>query len=95
MKLFGNKTVAVFDWWTVGHIAFFFAVTKFFLLDFSFERAILFLIALGFVWEFIERVLEDYVHTKRFFKEKEGWINRYVGDIIADIIGFLLAWFLI
>lgn len=94
MKLFGNKTEAVFDWWTIGHIAFFFLVTKFFLMDMPFERAILILIGLGYGWEFIERILEEKDHNKRFFKEKEGWMNRYIGDILADIIGFLMAWFL-
>ena len=94
MKLFGDKSEAVFDWWTVGHIIFFFGVTRVFLMSMNFERAILVLIALGFIWEFIERILEDFVHTKRFFKVKEGWINRYIGDIIADVIGFLLAWFI-
>ncbi len=95
MKLFGSKTEALFDWWTVGHIGFFFLVTRLFLMGMIFERAILVLIALGFAWEVIERILENWDHSghKIFFKEKEGWLNRYVGDILADVIGFLLAWF--
>lgn len=93
MKIFGKKTEAVFDWWTFGHIVLCYLVTKLFLLGMSFERAILILIAIGFAWEFIERVLEEYDHHKRFFKEKEGWMNRYIGDILANIVGFLLAWF--
>jgi hypothetical protein len=94
MKIFGNKTEALFDWWTLGHIVFFYAVTKLFLMGMIFERAILILIALGFAWELVERVLENWDHHKRFFKEKEGWLNRYIGDILADVVGFLLAWFI-
>ncbi len=93
MKLFGKKTEAVFDWWTVGHIGLFYFITKLFLLELPFERAILILIGLGFGWEMIERILENWDHHKRFFKEKEGWLNRYIGDISADIAGFLMAWF--
>ena len=99
MKLvfFGHKKEALFDWWSVGHVGFYYLVTRLFLIHLSFERAILSLIALGYLWEFIERILENYDHKnhKLFFKEKEGWLNRYVGDIIADMIGFLLAWFVI
>jgi len=93
MKIFGNKTEALFDWWTLGHIVFFYAVTKLFLMGMIFERAILILIGLGFAWELVERVLENWDHQKKFFKEKEGWLNRYIGDILADVMGFLLAWF--
>jgi len=94
---FGHKKEALFDWWSVGHIFTYYLVTKFFLMNLSFERAILILIALGYLWELIERILENYDHNnaKLFFKEKEGWLNRYIGDIIADVIGFLIAWFLI
>ena len=92
MKVIGSKTEALFDWWTVGHVGFFYLVTKLFLVDMIFERAILILIALGFVWEFVERILENCVHTKRFFAIKEGWLNRYVGDIVADVAGFMVAW---
>ena len=92
-KLWGNKTVAIFDWWSVGHVFTYYFITKFFLMDLSFERAILILIFIAYGWELIERTLESYDHNKRFFKEKEGWMNRYVGDILADVVGFLLAWF--
>lgn len=95
MKWIGSKTEALFDWWSFGHIGFFYLVTEVFLLDYSFLEAVTILIILGYLWEIIERALEDYDgrHKKVFFIEKEGWWNRYVGDIIADIIGFLLAWF--
>jgi len=99
MKLvfFGNKQVALFDWWSVGHIFTYFLVTKIFLMELSFDRAILILIGLGYLWEVVERILENYDHNNKkiFFKEKEGWLNRYVGDIISDMAGFLLAWFVI
>lgn len=62
-------------------------------MDMIFERAILILIGLGFGWELIERVLENWDHKKKYFKEKEGWLNRYIGDISANVVGFLLAWF--
>ncbi|MBN2307010.1 hypothetical protein JXD20_03415 [Candidatus Peregrinibacteria bacterium] len=93
MKIYGKKAEALFDQWTLGHVFFFYLVTKLFLVDMMFERAILILIGLGYIWEFIERILENWDHSKRFFKEKEGWLNRYIGDILADMAGFLLAWF--
>ncbi len=94
---FGRKTEALFDWWSVGHIFTYYMITKLFLMNLAFERAILILIGLGYLWELIERILEDYDHNnhKIFFKEKEGWLNRYIGDIVADVVGFLLAWFVI
>ena len=93
MILFGNKTEAVFDWWSVGHVFTFFALTEIFMVGYSLERAVLILIVLAYGWEFTERFLENMDHHKRFFKEKEGWKNRYIGDILCDVIGFLLAWF--
>jgi hypothetical protein len=93
MKLWGSKTEAVFDWWSVGHIFTYYALTKFLFLEhLPFKDAILILIFFGYSWEFVERILENMDHHKRFFKEKEGWMNRYMGDILADIVGFLLAW---
>lgn len=66
-------------------------------MELPFERAILILIGIGYLWEFIERILENYDHQnhKIFFKEKEGWMNRYIGDMLCDIAGFLIAWFVI
>lgn len=97
MKLFDGKTDTLFDWWSFAHFFLYFGVTKLFLMDHPFWTNIVLLLALGYVWEVIERALENLepkIGTKRFFTEKEGWWNRYVGDPIANISGFLVAWFL-
>lgn len=97
MKLFKGKSDALFDWWSVGHFALYFWMTEFFLTGYSFWPVIIILIVIGYTWEIIERGLENYqpkIGKKILFTEKEGWWNRYVGDPIANISGFMLAWFL-
>jgi len=95
MKFFGKKSEALFDYWSFGHAGFFYVVAKFFLQGYTLERALLVYVILAFVWEFIERALEswDYNGKKIFFKEKECWMNRYVGDLISGLIGFALGYF--
>lgn len=93
IQLFGDKRYAIFDWWSFGHAALYFVLTELYLESFGLERALLTYVILAYAWEIVERWMEDFVHTKRFFAVKEGWINRYVGDIISGLIGFFIAYY--
>lgn len=94
MKIFGKKNEAMFDWWSLGHLVLYYVLAKLFLLQFPFFTAIIILICIGYIWEVIERAFENSEHKWfRGFDEKESWANRYIGDILANISGFLLAWF--
>ncbi len=94
-KLIGRKSEAVFGLWSVGHALFYFLLTKLYLYQFPLKKALLVAIVIAYVWEFIERTLEDYdfKRNKFFFKEKECWMNRYVGDLISGLIGFFVGYF--
>jgi len=95
MKLFGKKSEAIFDFWSFGHICFYFLLAKFFLKPLSLEHALLIFVAIAYIWEFIERTLESYDQKRKkiFFKEKECWMNRYVGDLLSGLFGFLMGYF--
>ena len=95
LKLFGRKSEAIFDYWSLGHAFFYFMVTKFFLIAYTLEHALLIFVVINYVWEFIERAMEDYDHKRKkiFFKERECWMNRYVGDLISGLFGFFLGYF--
>ena len=94
IKIFGDKTNALFDWWTVVHIGTFYGLTVLFLMKLDLLTAILALIVLAYGWETVERYFEGNSKlVKKFFKgQKECWANRYVGDPIANTIGFVLAY---
>ncbi|MBN2096276.1 hypothetical protein JW752_02640 [Candidatus Peregrinibacteria bacterium] len=94
-KLFGRKSEAVFDFWSVGHAGLYFVLTKFYLYQFPLEKALLIAVVIAYTWEFIERTMEDYDFNRRkvFFKEKECWMNRYVGDLISGLFGFFVGYF--
>lgn len=95
IKLFGKKSEALFDYWSFGHAGLYLVLTKFYLYQFSLEKALLIAIIIAYGWEIIERTLEswDYNHKKRFFKEKECWMNRYIGDVISGLLGFFIGYF--
>jgi len=93
IKIFGNKTNALFDWWSAIHIGTFYVLTILFLIKLDFLTAVLALIVLAYGWETIERYLENNNKLfKKYFKEKECWANRYIGDPVANLIGFALAY---
>ena len=95
IKLWGKKSEAVFDYWSFGHFIWFYFLTRFFFGSYSIERALLICIIIAYVWEVIERWLEDYDQKRKkvFFKEKECWMNRYVGDLISGLAGFFIGYF--
>jgi hypothetical protein len=79
--------------WTIGHIFAFYILTAILLMKLDLLTAILGLIVLAFGWETMERYMEDHNKIfKKLFKKKECWANRYVGDPIANTIGFILAY---
>lgn len=92
IKLFGNKTDALFDYWSFGHATIYFLLSYFYLGKFPLETAMLIFVFLAYSWELIERSLEEFHHTKHFFKEKECWWNRYVGDLLSGLIGFFAGY---
>jgi len=95
VKLWGKKSEAIFDYWSIGHTIWFYVIVKLFLQSYSLERALLICIIIAFSWEFIERALEDFDQKRKkvFFKEKECWLNRYVGDVISGLAGFFIGYF--
>ena len=95
IKLFGRKSEAIFDYWSFGHILFYFLFAQFVLKAFSLERALLIFVVTAYIWEFIERTMENFDHNRKkiLFKEKECWMNRYVGDLISGLAGFLVGYF--
>ncbi len=92
IKIFGNKTNALFDWWTIVHISTFYVLTILFLIKLDLLTAILSLIVLAYGWETIERYLEgNSKMVKKFFKgQKECWANRYIGDPIGFVLAYLI-----
>ncbi len=93
IKIIGNKTNALFDEWSFVHATTFFILTKLFLIKLEIFTAILLLIVLAYGWESIERYLENQNKLfQKYFKEKECWANRYIGDPISNTIGFILAY---
>lgn len=95
IKIFGNKTNALFDWWSFVHAGIFYVLTIYFLMKLDLLTAILALIVLAYGWETIERYMENNNGLfKKYFKEKECWANRYIGDPLANTIGFILAYLL-
>ena len=95
IKVFGNKTNALFDWWSVAHAGIFYVFTILFLMKLELLTAILALIVMAYGWETIERYLENHNKTfKKYFTEKECWANRYVGDPLANLVGFILAYWI-
>lgn len=95
MKLFGHKSEALFDWWSLGHAVLYFGITEFYLEQFSIELALLVCIILGYFWEYIERNLEEakWLTSRGYFSVKESWHNRYIGDMASDLIGFFVAYY--
>ena len=103
--LFGHKTVAWFDLWSIEHIA-----TLMWLITSLMQRcrdrgiqqrhswylATFLAIALGFCWEFIEEPIERGLLGERvayWMHGIEHWGNRWVADtLICGIIAALLAW---
>ncbi len=93
IKIFGNKTNALFDGWSFIHAGSFYMLTVIFLVKLDLLTAILALLVLAFGWEAIERYLEEHNKLfKKYFKEKECWANRYIGDPLSNTIGFVLAY---
>jgi hypothetical protein len=93
IKIFGNKTNALFDWWSLVHACVFYVLTILFLIKLELLTAILALIVIAYGWETIERYLENNNRIfKKYFIEKECWANRYIGDPLANAIGFILAY---
>ncbi len=91
MKIFGKKNQAMFDKWSLGHILFYYGFTKFLLLPLNFWYALLIVLVIGFIWEVVEIYLEN--SPNQWFDEKEIWHNRFIGDFLSNLSGFLLGWF--
>ena len=90
MKFFGGKNSALFDEWTLVHVLSYYFYTGFFFSLFTFWLALTIMLVVSFIWEMIERYLEN--SSNKWFDEKEIWYNRFVGDPLANTVGFFLSW---
>jgi len=103
MKLWGDKTVAMFDVWSFEHILAGVAFTGFVCLvlrllkksdrRFNDINTISPILMLSFFWEIIEHYMEEGLcgaKVEYWFHGVEHWSNRIIGDSIAVIIGAYL-----
>lgn len=93
-KIFGHKSEALFDYWTLGHVSLYYIVTRVLLMDLALDEAILIVLLFSFSWEFIEKGLEkNHQWFSKYIKGVECPANRWFGDPVANFIGFALAFF--
>jgi hypothetical protein len=90
--LFGKTGYSFFEYWSLGHFAFWFwfgTITA----GLKLPRLTVFLVSVGlaFLWEIIETFGE-----KMFPKlaiHPESWWNRWLSDPLMCVLGLLIAWY--
>lgn len=94
VALFGHKSVAIFDIWTLAHVSIgavvgYFAIV---LRSIEFHHPIMLLLLIFFGWEIIEHYIEisHIAYLSEWFGGQENILNRLIGDQIAIVLGFLL-----
>jgi hypothetical protein len=87
--IWGNAGHSMFDFYSLHHIVWFIAITTMLTAIFR-ERAWLAVIAVAIMWEIFEKWVADNVPGFPF-AGKEEILNKFVGDSISDLIGFLIA----
>lgn len=94
MKIFGKKTDAIFDYWSLAHVSFYYIITRLFLMEVGPLEGIIAVLIFSYSWEFLEIELESNNELfKKYLKGKEIWWNRYIGDPLSNLIGFFIAYF--
>lgn len=93
-KLFGHKSVAIFDIWTFTHVAAG-AVLSFVAIlmrHIDLHHPIMLLLIMVLGWEVVEHYLEisQLQYVSSWFAGEETIMNRLVADQIAAVAGFLL-----
>lgn len=94
--MFGHKTVAWFDLWTIQHILFGVGLTSILRSRFNLKgyRALVGAIAIAYGWELIE-YLAEIGHAgsviQVWLQGTEFWANRFIAD---PIIAITLGWFI-
>ena len=94
IKLFGKKTDSIFDAFSFAHIFIWFLITRHILKKIKFPVALMSMLAIGLGFELLENELEDVKNKtiRKYYKKKEHWANRYIGDIFSNVVGFFIAY---
>lgn len=91
--LWGSGGTSVFDFYSLHHLVWFISITL--VLYTIFDKYVwLASLSIAFMWE----VFEDWVVkniTNFPFAGDELFINKVIGDTISDLLGFLIAIYLI
>lgn len=93
--LFGNKQVAVFDFWFLVHVltGATVSVVLFRLRYFKLYNPIILLLLISVQWEVLEVYLEGGMwggKMQQWFGGTEHFANRFLGDQLAMLLGFVL-----
>ena len=95
--LFGLKTVAFFDLWSIEHFFAGVSLGGFCLASKKLESSqskILFFLLMCFIWEALEHYLETGLlgsGVEYWFQGVEFWGNRLITDPLLMILGYVLA----
>jgi len=94
VSFFGHKTTAIFDIWTLVHVATG-AVLGYFAIimrGMKFHHPIMLLLLISFGWEIAEHYIElsNLPYLSEWFGGQESIENRLIADQIAVVLGFFL-----
>ena len=93
MNIWGSGGTSMFDFYSLHHIVWFIAITIIMVVIFD-KNAWIGTLAIVIIWEIFEEWVS--INIPGFpFVGKELWINKIIGDTISDLIGFIIAIYLV
>ena len=98
INLFGNKKTSFFDYWGLVHVfsGGTLSYLAFKLRDFHIKNPILFIMYISLSWEILESYIEQgiiFESISPWFGGQENFFNRFFGDQLAILLGFVLIKF--
>lgn len=90
--IWGSGGNALFDYYSINHFGWFVAITLI-IYPLLRKKTLIGVFSVMIFWEIVEIVIDKY--TDFPLAGKEQFINKVIGDPISNLLGFMLAMFLI